>query len=650
MDAQDSGSRSTAARAFPNSRGLIDELKARCQAHHEHLVSLASYAEALVEACREEARLEARTIVMNARERADALVAESRERADEVLVAARQEADGLRAEAKRLSGAISIAAREQADTTLSDAKTEAESLVADARTRADAILAAAAPLVTAFPSLTAPEPQPLELPPQVTPTITEILAAIPTHTEFIQESEPPPDPHTITFLPDMGYERTVEGTEADEARGAYAPMSLLEQDQSVPELLDGEVVNRRERRGKSGFLVAVGTAVVLVGGAAAFYVSWPTRRSAVSDVRRAGDEVAPAPIDRAALASSPATPLGTTTPAPSATSASAAAVPSAAAMTPEPLSVTVSARRRAWVRLGTDGKSGTSGFLQPGDNRVLTATREVNIHSGDAGALLVSVNGAPAAPFGKDGSVVTRRLTADSDAAPPAPAAALATRAAAVPAPAAGTDAGRNPPKAAPSGSALTAAAPPPAAAKSASSAPAVPPAAIPLPATPPARLADATGGSDPAQGVRTPATTRDATGAAAVATTGRSETAVVDPPGAKLTRADLLQAEHGWFDAHYRGDHSAMGRFAAHEFELKDDRTFRPTPGLVSMERTVRNLAVDIWGGGALVTGSMTERPKAGTGTDAAVESSFVETWIQRDGRWQMLGLRLLPPQSAPR
>ena len=67
-------------------------------------------------------------------------------------------------------------------------------------------------------------------------------------------------------------------------------------------------------------------------------------------------------------------------------------------------------------------------------------------------------------------------------------------------------------------------------------------------------------------------------------------------------------------------------------------------------MERTVRNLAVDIWGGGAVITGLMTERPKGGSATDAAVESRFVETWIQRDGRWQMLGLRLLPPQSAPR
>ena len=243
MDAQDSGSRSTAARAFPNSRGLIDELKARCQAHHEHLVSLASYAEALVEACREEARLEARTIVMNARERADALVAESRERADEVLVAARQEADGLRAEAKRLSGAISIAAREQADTTLSDAKAEAERLVADARTRADAILAAAAPLVTAFPSLTAPEPQPL---PAASghPRHHGDAGGNPRAHRIRSGVRTAPAPHTITFLPDMGYERTLEGTEPDEARGPYAPMSLLEQHQNVPERLDGDVVNR----------------------------------------------------------------------------------------------------------------------------------------------------------------------------------------------------------------------------------------------------------------------------------------------------------------------------------------------------------------------------------------------------------------------
>ena len=161
MDSQDSGSRTTATRTFPNSRARLEELKARCQAHHEHLVSLASFSEALVDACREEANLEARTIVMNARERADALVAESRERADEMLAAARQEADGIRAEAKRLSAAISVAAREQADATLTEAKTEAERLVADAHSRADSILSAAAPLVTAFPTLAdAVEPEP----------------------------------------------------------------------------------------------------------------------------------------------------------------------------------------------------------------------------------------------------------------------------------------------------------------------------------------------------------------------------------------------------------------------------------------------------------------------------------------------------------
>ena len=173
----------------------------------------------------------------------------------------------------------------------------------------------------------------------------------------------------------------------------------------------------------------------------------------------ASDEVAP-PIDRTASASGAAhagASAAAVTPAPA-----AAASPSSAAGTPAPLSVTVSARRRAWVRLGTDGTSSTSGFLQAGDKRVLTATREVNIHSGDAGALLVSVNGAPAAPFGKDGAVMTRRLTPTSDAAPAAPPAPVATRGATVPAPAGETtDTVRNPLKTAPPSSALTPAAQP---------------------------------------------------------------------------------------------------------------------------------------------------------------------------------------------
>ena len=306
--------------------------------------------------------------------------------------------------------------------------------------------------------------------------------------------------------------------------------------------------------------------------------------------------------------------------------------------------MTVSARRRAWVRLGTDGTSGTSGFLQAGDKRVPTATREVNIHSGDAGALLVSVNGAPASPFGKDGAVLTRRLTAASDVAPSAQPAPVATRGSAVPASGAkAAEVTRPPLNTALPNSALTSTAPPSGGVKAATT-----PAAAPLaPATPPASLADATGGADPAQAVRGPATARDAAGTTPVATTGRSDATAVDPSGSKLTRTDLLQLEHAWFDAHYRGDHAAMGRIAAREFDLKDDRTSRPTPGITSMERTVRNLAVDIWGGGAVVTGLMSERPK---GAADAVESSFVETWIQRDGRWQMLGLRLLPPQPAPR
>jgi hypothetical protein len=624
---------------LPNSRARLEELKARCQAHHEHLVSLASYAEALVEACREEANLEARTIVMNARERSDALLSESRERADELLIAARHEADGMRAEAKRLSAAISTAAREQADVTLAEAKSEAERLITDARARADSILAAAAPLVTAFPSLAAAEPQP----PAVLPPLPDAVASASSAPEFVREEEPPPVPETITFLPDMGYERTLEVSESDEARGPFAPMSLLEQRQSVATRLDDEVANPPQRRSTGGLLIAVGTAVLLVGGAAAFYVSWPTRRTAVSDVRSANDAAAPI-----APSTATAAPPSSTDPAsgPSDTAPAATASPTSAPAG-SALSVTVSARRRAWVRLGTDGKPGTSGFLQPGDKRVLNATRDVDIHSGDAGALLVSVNGGPAAPFGKDGAVLTRRLSASSDGTSSAAAAPVATAGAAVPAASSEANASdRNRTKTPAPVNGLPAAPPVVTASKA-------PNASVPPPAAPsaaaPLRLADASNAPDAAQPVRTPTPARDSSASAPAATTGRTDPGATDASTARLTRADLLQAEHAWFDARYRGDHLAMSRVAAREFDLKDDRTVRPTPGVANIERIVRNLAVDIWGGGAVVTGQMTERPKGGTGADA-VESSFVETWIQRDGRWQMLGLRLLPPKPAPR
>ena len=198
-----------------------------------------------------------------------------------------------------------------------------------------------------------------------------------------------------------------------------------------------------------------------------------------------------------------------------------------------------------------------------------------------------------------------RHAAADAPTATPRhqpPAAAVATRAAAVPAPAAGTDAARNPPKAAPSERCAHGVGPTTSGRQVRDHCTR----RTPRDASRCQRHRQRAWPMRPADPIRRrwcghPRRPRDAAGAAAVATTGRNETAVADPPGAKLTRADLLQAEHAWFDAHYRGDHSAMGRVAAHEFELKDDRTSRPTPGLVSMERTVRNLAVDIWGGGAV-------------------------------------------------
>jgi len=79
-------------------------------------------------------------------------------------------------------------------------------------------------------------------------------------------------------------------------------------------------------------------------------------------------------------------------------------------------------------------------------------------------------------------------------------------------------------------------------------------------------------------------------------------------------------------------------------EFELVDQRprSGRPARG-VPVERNVRSLQVDTWGDHAAVSGVMTERVRDGAPRE--LTSVFAETWVQRDGRWQLMGLRLTTP-----
>ena len=74
------------------------------------------------------------------------------------------------------------------------------------------------------------------------------------------------------------------------------------------------------------------------------------------------------------------------------------------------LAVALSVTRTCWVSATVDGEKKIERLLQPGDAQTLDVTQELVLTVGDASAVSLTLNGAEAAPLGKSGEVVTRRL------------------------------------------------------------------------------------------------------------------------------------------------------------------------------------------------------------------------------------------------
>ncbi len=126
----------------------------------------------------------------------------------------------------------------------------------------------------------------------------------------------------------------------------------------------------------------------------------------------------------------------------------------------------------------------------------------------------------------------------------------------------------------------------------------------------------------------------------APVATTG------IEPPASPSVapRDQIADAEGRWFEAWYRGDEVRLRAVQTAEFELVDQRPHTGRPGRgAAVERNVRSLQVDTWGDHAAASGVMIERVRDGAPRD--LTSVFAETWVRRDGRWQLMGIRLTTP-----
>jgi cytoskeleton protein RodZ len=78
------------------------------------------------------------------------------------------------------------------------------------------------------------------------------------------------------------------------------------------------------------------------------------------------------------------------------------------------VTVALTVTRSSWVSAIVDGEKQVERRLQSGEQRTLQVRRELVLTVGDAGGVEIVVNGTAARPLGKDGEVVTKRLTRDN--------------------------------------------------------------------------------------------------------------------------------------------------------------------------------------------------------------------------------------------
>jgi hypothetical protein len=206
--------------------------------------------------------------------------------------------------------------------------------------------------------------------------------------------------------------RSVEGTEKTAERGA-PPMAAgpSEARPGVPAQVAGANTHSRiesaeqltpsavSRRSRRGMLAAAGVAAVAILGAAA--IPWMGGSTAAS---ARPESPLKAEAQTSAVRTAAPTHAGTPPAIPP-----VAPAPSPAPA-PDTLIVRLKATSECWVRL-TAGSYSEERLLAAGETLQHESATDVVVRTGNAGALIVTVNGLTMAPLGGEGEVVTRRIT-----------------------------------------------------------------------------------------------------------------------------------------------------------------------------------------------------------------------------------------------
>ncbi|HEV3086341.1 MAG TPA: RodZ domain-containing protein [Candidatus Elarobacter sp.] len=156
------------------------------------------------------------------------------------------------------------------------------------------------------------------------------------------------------------------------------------------------IVDEREGSPVSIWAI-IGTLVALVIVGFVLYEAW---------LLYSGRGNGSAPVVATTAQPAAATP-GSQSPAPG---ASASPSPSGSPAPAARHQLAVRLTQRSWLRVSVDGKTLLEGIYPAGTARTFTGG-VADLRVGNAGGVLVSVNGRPAAPLGKDGDVVEQRYT-----------------------------------------------------------------------------------------------------------------------------------------------------------------------------------------------------------------------------------------------
>lgn len=130
--------------------------------------------------------------------------------------------------------------------------------------------------------------------------------------------------------------------------------------------------------------------------------------------------------------------------------------------------------------------------------------------------------------------------------------------------------------------------------------------------------------------------------------------------PVASSTEVQLLALEQSWMEAMQRRDQAALEPIVAAEFQLSGVGAFdqAPAPRAVWIDNTLHHLKVGyvhfdrtrvrVFGDAAVVESIFTWRGEF-DGEAFTDTTPLVDTWVKRDGRWQVVYRLVAAPPPKP-